>query len=591
MLVYGDRTCRVSTSAMLAGIVRRSSRVAVMPPGIQRHGVLVDAFIEAAQLLQGIADAEFEGRGCDGGSPAQDAAMGLLTALADAIRRSWNSTFAHIAPVTPDVFTPLHTTHLPESVRVSRPEGYAFYALFPEAYLEAARDLGNAAPGTPPLRVIGIRSIGTGLAALVAVASGVRNPITVRPVGDPYKREIRLCPQRAAAIARDAGARFAIVDEGPGLSGSSFGAVADLLEDAGIPAAHIHFFPGHMSSLGPMASVRHRQRWARASRRVVDFDALVLRAADPAHRLENWVADLTGAACAPFQDISGGAWRERHFAGEASWPPSHVQQERRKFLLHGAGATWLLKFVGLGREGARKLELARQLHAAGFGPEPAGYRHGFLVERWIAQATPLQPRAADREELIARLAAYIGFRARAFPTTGDQGASLRRLLQMARRNTELGLGPAHARQLDIWEAEMPALEPRVRRILGDNRLHAWEWLRTADGRVIKTDALDHHAAHDLIGCQDVTWDIAGASIEFELSDAEQAHLCAGIARIAPARVDRRLLAFSQPCYAAFQLGYWSLAACALAGDPAEASRTRAAADRYTKVLARLLETA
>jgi hypothetical protein len=150
------------------------------------------------------------------------------------------------------------------------------------------------------------------------------------------------------------------------------------------------------------------------------------------------------------------------------------------------------------------------------------------------------------------------------------------------------LSPAHARQLDAWEDEIAALEPRVRRIRTDNRLHVWEWLRTPEGGLIKTDAVDHHAAHDLIGCQDVTWDIAGASVEFRLSEAEQDVLCAAVARIAQAQIDPRLLAFSQRCYAAFQLGYWSLASDGLAAFPAEAVRTRAAADRYRQVLARLL---
>jgi hypothetical protein len=584
MLVYGDRTRAVSTSAVLGDVMRALSELDGMPSGIERHGALVAAFIEAAQLVQGIADAEFEARGCDARSPAQDAGMRVLTSLADAIHQSWNSGFTKVVPVTPDLLATLATMDLPETVCISRPEGYAFYALYPEAYLVSALALNRDAP----VRVIGIRSIGSGLASLVAAASAAREPITVRPTGDPFRREIRLDEQLAAEVRDDAAAQFAIVDEGPGLSGSSFGTVADRLEELGASSERIHFFPSHGNGPGPMASARHRDRWTRASRHVTEFDTLVLRAADPAHRLENWVAGLTGAADEALVDISGGAWRERHFANEAQWPPSHVQQERRKFLLGASGATWLLKFVGLGRVGAHKLDMARQLHAAGFTPEPAGYRHGFLVERWIEHAEPLMPEVADRAALIERLAAYIGFRARTFPAAPDEGASLSRLLQMARRNTELGLSAAHALHLDRWARDVAGLEHHVRRIRTDNRLHAWEWLRIADGRLIKTDALDHHAAHDLVGCQDATWDIAGACIEFDLSGAEQARLCAAIERITQTPIDRRLLAFSQRCYAAFQLGYWSLASDTLAGYPAEAMRTRAAANRYTQVLGRLL---
>jgi hypothetical protein len=55
------------------------------------------------------------------------------------------------------------------------------------------------------------------------------------------------------------------------------------------------------------------------------------------------------------------------------------------------------------------------------------------------------------------------------------------------------------------------------------------------------------------------------------------------------RLDRRLLAFSDLCYAAFQLGHWSLAAKALVGFPEEAQRTGAAATSYVRTLEPLLE--
>ena len=44
--------------------------------------------------------------------------------------------------------------------------------------------------------------------------------------------------------------------------------------------------------------------------------------------------------------------------------------------------------------GARKLARARSLHAAGFTPEVAGFRHGFLVERWIDGAVSLDQGSA-----------------------------------------------------------------------------------------------------------------------------------------------------------------------------------------------------
>jgi hypothetical protein len=583
MLVYGDLARRVSTAAVIESIASTLRRVSALPPGIERHAALVSAFIGLGELAQGIADSEFDARGVDARSPAQDGAMAALMRVADAVRRSWDSELVDSAELPPSLLDALSNADLPEGISVKRPEGYAFYALYPESYLQAASALGDGRL----VRVIGIRSIGTGLAALVASVVGAAQPVTVRPTGDPFRREIRVADELAAELLSDAEADFAIVDEGPGLSGSSFGAVADWLEARRIAADRIHFFPSHANDLGPMASARHRDRWQKAPRHVVEFDDLVLHAAGRMHRLDGWAADLIGEPDAPLDDISGGGWRSRRYASEAEWPPCHVQQERRKFLASARGATWLLKFAGLGREGAQKLVMARSLHDAGFSPEPVGYRHGFLVERWITDARPLTE--GDRAALIERLGAYIGFRARAFPADTEPGASFGELFEMARHNAAKGLDDEAPRAIEPWRGRLGSLEGHVRRVRTDNRLHAWEWLRMPDGRLIKADAVDHHAAHDLIGCQDAAWDIAGARVEFDLSDEELAELCRVFETVAQTPVNRDLLAFYKVCYAAFQLGHWSLAAESLVGFPGEAFRTRAAADRYRGELRQILQ--
>ena len=134
--------------------------------------------------------------------------------------------------------------------------------------------------------------------------------------------------------------------------------------------------------------------------------------------------------------------------------------------------------------------------------------------------------------------------------------------------------------LDRFAPDLRKLERRVRRMETDSRLHMWEWLQRDDGRLLKTDALDHHAAHDLVGCQDVAWDVAGARVELDLSPTEMQDLCAGIEHETGRAVDPGLIAFSLPCYLAFQTGYYALAADALAGWPDEAARLRAASGRY-----------
>ncbi|MFT8244353.1 hypothetical protein [Roseomonas sp. BN140053] len=606
MIFYGDPSRSADPRALLRDLSAQFRHLATLPPGIGRHAALVGAFLDAGELAQGLADADFAAAGEDRRAPVPDAAMAVLLALARALRDSWNSGFARLPPL-PDL-APLAAAALPAQIQPRRAEGFAFYALYPELTLRAAKALA----GEPPPVVVGLRSIGTPLAALVAAALDAAPPVTLRPVGHPFRRELRPGAALEAELLRDPAARFALVDEGPGLSGSSFGAVGDFLEDRGVSPHRLHAFPGHLGPLGPQASERHRARWDRIPRYVASFEDTVLRAPRPEHRLEAWVADLTGPAQAPPEEISGGGWRAHRYRREAEWPAVNPQGERRKFLLRSDTGTWLLRFAGLGREGARKLDRARALHAAGFTPDVAGLRHGFLVEPWLAGLpsldqlrSPIPPvpvqglpgsvpapgtaaPPADRPDPVAlavRVGRYLGFRARHFPAAAGQGASLDALFDMACHNTAEALGEAAARALRRRLPDPAALEPRLHRVETDNRLHAWEWLLPPDGPPLKTDALDHHAAHDLIGCQDIAWDIAGAMAELDL---DRDALLAAAEREAGRAPDPALVAALLPPYLAFQLGAWTMAAEAAAGWPEEATRLRAAAQRYAARLRALL---
>jgi hypothetical protein len=626
MLVYGDQARSVEPRVMLDRLAETLRAAAALPSGILRHAALVAGLVTAGELAQGIADAEFGARGGqDAPSPAQDAAMALLLRLGVGIRLSWESGFARCPPPPEAELRALRDTPLPGLIRAKRAEGFAHYALYPEAWLRAGLESGLG----PGLRVIGLRSIGAPLGAMVAAATGAPRPVTLRPVGHPFRRALSLAPAlEAALLAGPARARFAVVDEGPGLSGSSFGAVADWLEDRGVAPGRIHLFPGHAGAPGPQAAARHRERWARATRHLVPFEALVLEASRPEHRLETWAAALLGPLEAPLRDISGGAWRPLRYVREAEWPPVHAGQERRKFLARAGGATWLLKFAGLGPETEAGLARARALHAAGFTPPVAGMCHGFLVERWMEGARPLAPcgplhgsgrsppptgplapcgpihgsgrsppptgplapAGFERTRLVEAVGRYLGFRAARFPAGPESGASLAALLEMARHNAAEALGAAAARGLDRWRpAELARLEAGLRRVVTDNRLQAWEWLVLPDGRLLKADALDHHAGHDLVGCQDIAWDLAGAAVELELSVAEAARLGTVVAAGCGRAAAPGLLALLRPCYLAFRLGQDSMAADAMAGWPAEAARLRASAGCYAARLQQIAD--
>lgn len=578
MLVHGDAPRREDPVLSLSALNGMLRALAAQPPGLERHAALATAFIAAGELAQGLADTEFADLGQDAPSPQRDAAMALVMRLATALRVSWDSGFLRLPPL--GECPPLPGV-LPGSIAPKRAEGFAFYALYPEAYLQAAA----ATPLGAGTRVIGLRSIGLPLAALVATRLGAQPPLTLRPVGHPFRRGLALSPAMAEALSRSAPA-YAIVDEGPGLSGSSLGAVADHLEDHGVVPDRMHLFPSHQGSPGAQASPRHLARWPLLPRHVVDFDTLVLRGTNPVHRLANWVADLTGPPQAPLLDISGGAWRRlRYGAGEA-WPPANPWQERRKFLLTAGGRRWLLKFTGLGKEGSRKAALARELSETGLTPPLAGLRYGFLVESWQEAARGLDQAAHDPAALAAWVARYLGFRCRRFPTEAGSGASVDMLWEMACHNTAEGLGEDHARALRRHPPDL-RLARRIRRCATDGRMQPWEWLSLPGQGLWKTDALDHHAGHDLIGCQDIAWDVVGAAVELGLAPEA---LATGLEAEAGQAIDPALLGFYMPCYLAFQLGAHAMAAASNAHLPDEAARLQTAAARYAAMLRNVIAT-
>jgi len=119
----------------------------------------------------------------------------------------------------------------------------------------------------------------------------------------------------------------------------------------------------------------------------------------------------------------------------------------------------------------------------------------------------------------------------------------------------------------------------------DNRLHAWEWLVLPGGRVLKADAVDHHRGHDLVGCQDLAWDVAGAAVELSLDADGLGALCAAVERHKGHVPSPDVLRFHRQAYLAFQLGHHALAATSYdTSAPDEAARLRRAADHYAQLL-------
>lgn len=539
MLVYGDSERIEETTDLAWEVADRLTSCQALRPGITRHQALVAAFIRAAELLQGVADADFSRTETDNDSPAQAAGAAVLMALAKALLASWDSGFKALPALSETwriKLSRLAADHA--TIRTKTAEGYAFYALYPEAYAQAARRSGLGADTT----VIGIRSIGTGLAAMVAAALDAPIIQTIRPIGHPFQRHLAIGPNLREKLLAGTGA-FAVVDEGPGFSGSSFNSIADWLTDNGIAEERIHFFPSHAGLLGDVASRAHRQRWQTASRHVAEHELLP---PNPAHRLDTWLAPLTGPLQTSLEDISGGAWRAL-----LPGPPAPVDAalEQRKFFGKSSRQTFIAKFVGLGSAGERQLVLAQKLAEAGFTPPPIGFRHGFMVTPWVVPVAVVETAPPP-----SRLLDYLAFRA-TLPSTGA-GASLSDLFAMAIHNIGERFGPAAAETLRTALGDPARFSPQS--CCTDNRMHRWEWLHGAAGW-LKLDATGHHAAHDLIGCQDIAWDLVGAVIELDLGDTETKALEAALATRLARSFEPGFMRAHALCYLGFGIGLWSMA--------------------------------
>lgn len=568
MLVYGDHHDQAEPQLWARDVNRQLDLVSGMSPGLHRHSRLVTALVETGRLLQGIADSVFANERRDRRSAATGELGETLLQLAQAVCRSWDSRFVEVGEL-PRLRI---SRHWPSEVELRVPEGFAFYAAYPEAFAEAARRLELAAPA----RVIGIRSIGTSLGAVVAAALGAPAAVTVRPFGDPSDRKIALHPELERELL-DGDHHYVIVDEGPGQSGSSFAAIGDWLQSRGVPIERIALVTSHSGTPGSAATEARLQWWRRVQRQAADFGERW------PELIRLWSGDLLRPLEAPPRDLSGGRWRPLRYSREADWPATVRTWERRKYLVRARGEPFLVKFAGLGRAAEEKLAIARGLHSEGFTPEPIGLVHGFLVERWCENAAPLE----DHDKPVREIARYIGTRARLLPAGSDSGASVDELVQMIRRNISLAFGQAAARMLEPMLNRAGELEGRILRVRTDNKLDRHEWLRTESGSLLKVDALDHHRAHDLVGCQDLAWDVAGAMVEFDLHQGERDAFVDAVENWSGKTIDPELLEFCRLAYLAFRLGQARLGASMT--DASEWRRIDRRGRRYALELQHLLE--
>lgn len=458
-------------------------------------------------------------------------------------------------PHLSELLLELATIEVPERASVTAPEGFAYYALHPLAFAEILNK-----PGTLPAAavVVGIRSIGTTLSAVTTAALRSRGVsaerMTVRPAGHPYNRKTEFSASQQEMIRHKSnqGAQFLIVDEGPGLSGSSFLSVAEALVASGIPEQQIRILCGHEPQIDSLRADNGPQRWRR-------FQHV---AAVSAPQLPS---KAEGAAF-----IGGGEWRKRFWPDESQWPASWVSFERLKFLDDREDPR-LLKFAGLGHYGTPVFERERAVAKAGFGPEPKLEGSGFVSYPWIQgriQGRPMQPQDLS-EKSLARLADYCAFRVRAFPSNCHDLAGLQKMATHDLQELELADG------VDL-RLECP--------VFCDGKMQPHEWLLTPSGQMLKTDSGSHGDDHFFPGPTDIAWDLAGAIVEWHM-DAGTTEQFLEMYRLASGDNAVPRVSDFVKAYAVFRCAYCLMAANALQGTY-EQMRFEHAAQAYRLRVAR-----
>jgi hypothetical protein len=429
----------------------------------------IEALISAGQLECALADC---------GMPAAEKAVRITDALAD-------SSAGDCAPALRESERLLReiTESTLAAMQISQAEGFAYYGLHPLDFANAAGFLA----GRNPVGIIGIRNIGTVLSA-VATAELLQlgtqaSRITVRPEGHPYDRRVRMSPAQLqwVDVLREQEAQFLIVDEGPGLSGSSFLATAEAMVETGVPCDHITMMGTHDVEPGQLCAKNAARRWKKFAWRKAPCRI--------SEEYENFVS------------LGGGSWRKALLGSSKHWPAVWPEMERLKYL--SLDAHHLFKFDGMGRSGQAARERAAAICEAGFGPHLEASHEGMSAYRFVA-GRPLSRSDVD-ELLLERIAEYCAFRASAFLGRGNSDLSLQEMMTF-------NYAQEFGKELHIPIGCLGSKRPTI----VDGRMQPHEWIKGRDGRTYKADACSHGDDHFFPGPTDIAWDLAGAIVEWNL---------------------------------------------------------------------------
>jgi hypothetical protein len=499
------------------------------------RGSIIDALVRAGEIETGLADT---------GSPDAHLAASITDQLA-ASSLGLAGDHRHMLEL-------LARITRPAAIPCSHPEGFSYYGLNPLDFADLVENIKNEL--APRAAIVGIRSVGSTLGAMVAAAlvraGKSASRITIRPQGEPYRRRAVFDALQLAWIRTElqAGSEFLVVDEGPGFSGSTFLSTASALEQAGVPPARIALLSSR--PFVPRAGQNGQaQEWGRFRSYVINYGCNVPKEAG--------------------RSLGGGCWRSLLYASRSQWPASWHELERIKHLSQDGRS--LFKFEGFGRFGKLSRSQASLLGEAGFSPCLRSFESGYGRYDFL-RAHPMD-RTEVGHDLLGRMARYCAFRVANFPAPGCNPDLLR---TMAQANLRLEFG------IDRLMIAPPVERP----VYADCRMQPHEWIRTPSGEVLKTDATGHGDAHLLPGPVDIAWDLAGLIVEWELAEEESSVLLREYSRLSGDDARTRIGSY-QLLYAVFRMAFCRMGAASL-GSSADGQKLRSAHRKYAEKVSSLL---
>jgi hypothetical protein len=532
--IFREGKRSVSARAIVADLRSRLRNAAAS------SGTVIDALIEAGELEAALEDA-----GCQSAASASR----VTSAIASVVCGNSRDALAMAADT-------LGSLEVPARVHISPPEGFTYYALHPTDFVGV---LGKVAREPRPCAVVGIRSIGTTLSAVVLAAlleeGRPATRITVRPTGHPYSRRTEFSALQLAWVEQNFGGQFLIVDEGPGRSGSTFLSVAEALLDAGVARENITLIGSRAPDVNSLCADDAVRRWREF--RFVSTTPSVNQ------RFERYTY------------VGSGDWRKFLLPAEQTWPESWTQMERLKFV----SPDWnhLYKFEGMGPAGVEARTRAFQLAGAGFGPSVCEGDDGFLSYS-LVKGRGMQPEDADGG-VLDRIAKYCAFRYSEFSSAAPSGTP--QLRQMVEFNIMQEFGV----MLSLHEDDF--CDDRA--VVTDGSMRPYEWIATRSGPIIKVDGVDHGDNHFFPGPCDIAWDLAGASVEWKLSRAAIEYMLDRFRTESGVDVSSKFDLY-RLAYLVFRLGFCKMGTSTVKGSPEEI-RLRTAYENYRAHAHRLLEVA